>query len=257
MKKYFKLFTFVLLFGFLVGCGGGGGGGSTAGNTQNLNADAPGAIPGLGDAGGDVVGETFTLPDGVEMEGGVEAPGYSHSIREFYNKESSLNLPDFNVIEVNGGYNVTRGSGGKFVLLTFRLRNTNAVGTEVIFPAGLVAVSTSGSQNGLLIKKTSVIVPANETIKVALAMYCANHYRGSSAGGIYNDIFIVISSSTLQPLFDLVANKRINIEEYTDNDKSTYWGIVNKMTDIVWHVTDGSGLTQSDIAYIESLEDSI
>ncbi|MDR2790884.1 MAG: hypothetical protein LBB59_07935 [Campylobacteraceae bacterium] len=67
-------------------------------------------------------------------------------------------------------------------------------------------------------------------------MYCANAFKYLSTGHAYNNTFIVISSSTLQELFDLAANKRINIEEYADSDKSVYWSIVNELDNAVWSV---------------------
>jgi hypothetical protein len=252
MRKLFKLFAFFLLVGFLVaGCGGDDE------NDVGYNSDSPGAISGLGDAPGDVVGEVFKFPDGVSIEGGVESPRFYPS-SHVLSKNIDANIPYLSVIaNVNGGYDVAAGSGGAYVLLTITLRNTNNVNTVVTFPAGLVALSADGrAQNGLLIKKTSVVVPANGKLKVALAMYCANLSRSSSAGHPYSSDFIIVRSSTLQELFDLVANKRINIEEYDDSSKSSYWSVVHNMTRIVWNVTDGNGLTDGDRAYMANLEAS-
>jgi hypothetical protein len=257
MKNIIKLFTLVLLLGFLVGCGGSGGGG---GNSN----DAPGAISGLGNTPGDVTGDVFEFPEGVSIEGSVGGvSGYNLNIIE-QNQKSTETIndyydePNFLNIDMSREYDALIGSGGKYVLISFNLKNSSDVEKTVVFPAGLLLISTSGrSQNGLLIKKTSVTIPALTTYRVILAMYCANASRSSAKGHGYNNVFIVSNSSTLQGLFDLVANKKINIEEYEDSESSEYSTLVNNFTSIVWHITDSSyGLTDRDRSYIAGLPNS-
>ncbi|MDR1554959.1 MAG: hypothetical protein LBS39_02910 [Campylobacteraceae bacterium] len=246
MKKIFKLVMSVLVLSFLVGCGGGGG----------SSNDSPGAISGLGDASGEVTGEVFQFPDGVILEGDVLGIGGS-SLKVNNINQPNYYKPSFNAVTITGA-NATIGSGSVYVRLVFSLNNTNNVDTEVVFPAGLVAISTTGdSQNGLLIKETSVVIPANSRYKVVLIMYCANLHRATAGGYYYNNFFIVSNSSTLQELFDLVKDKKINNEEYDSSQSSTYSNIVGNLQDIVWSITDdANGLNDSHKEYIANLPDS-
>jgi hypothetical protein len=143
-------------------------------------------------------------------------------------------------------------------LIAFNLRDENRVATKVVFPAGLLILSSDKlAQNGILSKKTSVVIPALTKYRVVLAMYCANKHRLSSGSHSYDDVFIISNSATLQKLFDLIANKKINIEEYEDSEQTAYSVLVDKIMDIVWNLTDYDyGLTDSDKDYIASLPDS-
>jgi hypothetical protein len=261
MGKVFKAFIFVLFVGFLVGCGGSGSSGNSGqDNPVVLVDDEPGSIAGLGDADGEVTGEEFVLPDGVYIEGEVTGP--SHTQPKVIDEDRVLGDPEanaFDIITVSGGVDTIVGSGGKWVLLAFYLNNTNDRDVEVVFPAGLVIKSKTGnSQNGVLIKKTSVVIPSKAKYRVALAMYCANAHKSSSSGHKYSEHFIISNSRTLWELINLVANKKINIEEYSDAERGVYSAIVGKLTQIVWNITDSQlGLTQNDRAYINSLPDSI
>ncbi|MDR2636201.1 MAG: hypothetical protein LBC08_05170 [Campylobacteraceae bacterium] len=293
MKKILKLFTLVLLACFLVGCGGGGGDSGSAN-------DAPGKMPGLGITAGSVEGEVFRFPDGVTVEGNVSGEAAVYTYDPSFNIKTNIlegkgigtpnfdiaGTPNFDIIDVrDGDYDVIRGSGGIYVLVTFNLRNANNVNTTVIFPAGFLAVSTGGqSQHGLLLKETSVEIPANKKIKLALALYCANLGIPGSAGYKYDSTFKVLTYQTLQELFDLVANKKINIEEYEkdgesffdiiikfiynwlnieykeDNSESNaYISIVERLNQAIWHIVNydyGNGLTDDDRAYIANLPNS-
>ncbi|MDR2635798.1 MAG: hypothetical protein LBC08_03085 [Campylobacteraceae bacterium] len=294
MKKILKLFTLVLLTCFLVGCGGGGGEDSDSGN------DAPGKMPGLGITAGSVEGEVFRFPDGVTVEGDVsgESAIYTDTNTPTFNIKANVlegidtpnfdiaGTPNFKIVDVlDGSYDVIRGSGGIYVLVTFDLRNANNVNTTVVFPAGFLAVSIGGqAQHGLLLKETSIDIPANKKIKVALALYCANLGIPGSAGYKYDSTFKVLTYHTFQELFDLVANKKINIEEYEkdgesffniiikfiynwlnieykeDNSASdTYISIVKRLNQAIWHIVNydyGNGLTDDDRAYIANLPNS-
>ncbi|MDR2790883.1 MAG: hypothetical protein LBB59_07930 [Campylobacteraceae bacterium] len=101
------------------------------------------------------MGEEFSFPEGVGIgDGGITTPRHTSSSYYFPKTADSVDAPNFNAISVTGGYDAARGSGGSYVLLLFTLTNNNNVDKEVVFPAGLVAISTTGiAQNGLLIKR--------------------------------------------------------------------------------------------------------
>jgi hypothetical protein len=219
-----KLLTAVLCVGFLVGCGSGGPGEE---GSRRILSDVPGDISGLGDSYGDISGTALEFPEGVVVHEDVRG------------------------VASGSNYDVRVGSGVGYVELLIVLHNFTNDDINVTFPAGLIIVSsTKNKQNGVLLKKVTVTVPANSYYRIALIMYCGNHHRGTSTySEIYNQL-IVSNSETLKELTDLLVNKKINIGEHGYN--------VSYLQGILWSLTDtGSpGLTQADKDNIATLPDN-
>jgi hypothetical protein len=180
--------------------------------------------------------------------------------RKFSKKlENNLYTPDYRI--VGGTYDAAVGSGEGLVDVQIRIYNNNNVPVKVTFPTLLIAKSSTGKyQNGILLKKASVEVPANtNSYKVMLVMYCGNGLRHASSTSEIYDKLIVSDSKTLKDLADRVANKKINVEEFTDAEEDDYEDMTGKLQWIVWSLTErySSGLTQGDKDYIAALPDSI
>jgi hypothetical protein len=260
MRKWFRLSFLALVSVFLISCGSSGGGSSGS------SGDKAGDISGLGNNTGELSGEEFVLPDGVEIDsGGIQGHkimgkqvvDIDDSLTEFSSKfDNELYTPNYNI--VSGTYDAAVGSGYSFVDVLIPLRNHNNVTTKVIFPARLIARSSTGEyQNGVLIKETSITLPANSLYKVMLTMYCGNLHRHVSYGEIY-DRLIVSDSAILKDLTDRVVNKKINVEEYADSEESEYWETAIMLQSAVWSLTEHStGLTKDMKDWIAALPNSL
>ena len=234
----------------------------------------PGEIPGLGSADGELTGRPYELPNGVELTaditGAAEWRDYFDPAWDYADvprltplREKELPQKNRQALRAKSEEDIMcvyRGSGYGYVDLLLSLRNTNNRTSTVEFPAGLIFENVEGyCQNGVLLKKTVVEIPANTDVRVSLSFYCGNHYRG--AAGSYNSytLGVVTDAAPLIDLCERVKDKKINIEEYdptSTDDYYSYGDIISRLQDIVWHVTDGTGLTEEDIRYINSLPGS-
>ncbi|MDR3346430.1 MAG: hypothetical protein LBS73_04560 [Campylobacteraceae bacterium] len=165
--------------------------------------------------------------------------------------DDAMYAANYNII--SGSYDVAVGSGRNYMKVSIPLRNRNSTATKVTFPARLIARSSTGERrHGILLKNSSVIVPANSLYEVMLVMYCGNIHEDTSHGGLH-DKLIVSDSDTLKDLTQRLANKKINVEEYSDDESDVYWEIACVLQNIVWSVTNGSGLSQAKKDWIAAL----
>jgi hypothetical protein len=226
--------------------------------------DRPGKIPGLGNTRGEPTGTSFKLPDGVEIAGrimgGYDPANYqSVGKRDAIRKTVQTRAEDGDII----GVDTIVGSGMLHVQIFIPLKNTTSQDISVTFPAGLILKSVTGAcQNGLLLKKTTVNVPAKGLCGVLLIMYCGNEDLSQSFETEEYVFTVVSNSSPIMDLCERVKNKRINTEEYPSGrhgyaDSDQYDAYVLRLQDMVWKLTDrGEPLSKEDIAFIEQMENS-
>ena len=211
--------------------------------SDDLEQYEPGAIPGLGETIGEVPGNIFILPNGIEVIG--EINGSISSNNYWYQSSSSEQSIHY------------YGSGPGYVDLLLKLRNVSSKSITVTFPRATVFVSKSGStQNGILIQKVTITIPANSDYYLGIVLYCGNRHKSSASRVSVYEIGIVCNASSLIDLCKLLQNKMINIEKFSStsiSDRNTYNSQKTLLQNIVWQVTDGNGLTQSDIDFINSL----
>ena len=234
-----------------------------------------GQIPGLGGFEGDLTGTPFHLPDGVELTEDITGAvnqsnywdwssfyAYGYSPRLFINKDGSIETKPVTLRAQNEDEPIIHyhGSGRGYVDLLLPLRNTRSTPVTITFPAATILASKAGDcQNGVLIKKVTVTIPANSIYRLCLSFYCGNAHK-SAAGGY--DIYIlgvVSNAGPLLELCELVKNKKINLEEFSRtsyDDYATYQSQTSSLQSIVWSVTDYDGIDEDDIAYIKSLPNS-
>ena len=235
-------------------------------------------IPGLGNAGGELTGTPFKLPDGVVVEGEITGASYSNDQDNYWTRSFASGVTTRSFIHKDGRVETKpipvqtranettpifyyRGSGPGYVDLLIPLRNTRSTSVDVTFPAATILVSKAGDcQNGVLLKKVTVTIPANSVYHLCLVFYCGNASK-SSAGRYDVYVFGVVSNArALLDLCDRVKNKKINIEEFSrtnSNDRNTYSDQASRLQSIVWNVTDYYGkLDEEDIKYINSLPNS-
>jgi len=206
---------------------------------------AAGEIPGLGSADGELTGIPFTLPSGVTLIKEITGAG---NYADYWSQSHGDEVRHY------------FGSGRGYVDLLIPLRNSNSGNITVTFPAGTIIRSKSnGYQHGVLIKKVTISIPANSDYYLSLSLYCGNEHRGSAGSSTIYEWAVVSNASLLIDLCERIKNKKINIEEFSPTSADDYRTcslLVSTLQRIVWRITDGKGLTESDIEYINSLPNS-
>lgn len=268
MKKRISFYLFMLLgcFVFITSCS----------NDDELDFEVleveAGHIPGLGNEEGELTGTPFSLPEGISLIDDITGSGSQYgywnfnarsvSNRVFVGKDGTIKTQSLSPPIARGDvmdYHYF-GSGYGYVNLLIPMRNTKNQSVTVTFPAALILENESGyCQNGVLLKKVEVKIPAGSDYYLNLSFYCGNADR-SAAGS--SDVYTLGVVSNAAPLVDLcnrLKNKRINIEEFDSTsyeDYSLYNDQIDELQDIVWEITDYDGLKEEHIAYINSLPNS-
>ncbi|MHA7109694.1 hypothetical protein ACRTDU_06185 [Sunxiuqinia elliptica] len=231
---------------------------------------APGEIPGLGDASGELTGAPFNLPQGIELLDEIEGFDFTSGYWNFTGGSASLNVQTkkaplkntFVQKSVRTKSHETYhyfGSGCNLVDLLIPMTNNNSVATTVNFPAGTILKSRTGdTQNGVLIKKVSITIPAKTDYYLYLSFYCGNANRDAAGTGDVYDLGVVSNAHPIIVLCNKVKNKKINIEDFSPelSNYMIYTTQAIRLQDIIWSITDGEGMSEEDISYINSLPNS-
>ena len=235
--------------------------------------EKPGQISGFGNNTGKIGGKAFELPDGIVFDGdfsGInwESLSQANPMSAVYakpeKKSARVDLPVDEVMArsiagmMNFKYDLY-GSGLN-VMIIIQLKNTASRQIDVEFPAGLIfECSNSRYQHGILIKKTVVSVPANDSYRFVLQMYCCNEKRSIPDTSTKFLKPVITNSKLLLELCELVKNKRINVEENMETMEQwgEYMAMATQLQEIVWKLTDyGQSLDKSDMDYIARLPPS-
>lgn len=220
MKKFFYLLTIAAT---LTGCG----------LFEDIKSITEGTDPdfdeyaGMNKNTGTPTGTTFEIPNGVTI---------------VLKGEDADEDGEGGIIADN-----SRGSG-YLVIVNATVTNSTDTPCTMNLPAGLVIVSASGEyQNGLLVKETSMSVPANATASVRLHFYCLNSNREASISGGDFGIGVITDVEAFAPLFDVCKTKKVNIEEHSSAQYITFFTTATRIQEIVWAITQGKTFTTSDI----------
>lgn len=201
-------------------------------------------MSGLGNNGGSPTGSKFQFPQGIELIGEISG-NYTYSYPELYSATIVSTYKKTN-LQTKAAYtksdaveaNVYQGSGG-LVTVVFQLKNTRSQAVQVVFPAGLLVESVSGAyQNGLLVKKTTVTIPANDILNVVINMYCCNSDRDASDSDAVYKWPIITNNIELHKLFEAAKNKKINVEEYATSQMTVSFELAAIVQDVVWEITE-------------------
>lgn len=240
MKKIIFILAIAMLVAF------------TACQKEEVVVEAPGEIPGMGNAVGELqVQEPFNLPDGIELVGSVGGlePGTTGNIA------------------AEGGLKSTEtwrcyGSGGRWVKLAVTLKNTSNKYRTVFFPRGLLfKVNKEGYQHAMTLQWTWVCIQPNAERSFALNTYCINKGKHGSDPQANFSILGITNSETMWRLLRMIGWRKINLEHYQQigtttalkADELTYDEIQENLQDAVWSMTNGAGLIEEQIQFIESI----
>jgi len=134
----------------------------------------------------------------------------------------------------------TFGAGWE-VSVCLPVTNAAAEAKELVLPCGTVLVSqTPGVQNGLLLQRTVLPLAAGATRTFPLFSFCANEERTPSHADARYVLGPVTDDEDVQELCGLLADKHLG-ENGAD------------VQDLLWHITEGDGLTDDDRALIRAM----
>ena len=137
---------------------------------------------------------------------------------------------------------------GLCVIVTLEITNDNSKDISLRLPAGLMVQSASSSyQNGILVKDVIIPVKANKTRSVSVRFYCLNvDAHGSDSGSEYALAYIT-NVKAFEPLFNVCAGKKVNIDEYKTSGILKYYSTSILVQEIVWAITRGKTFTEAEI----------
>lgn len=207
-------------------------------NDVSEGSDKPGKIPGMGNHAGEPTGTPFVLPRGVSLKGtikGNEDPAASN--------------------------NCTIDGSGESVMVKFTLQR-DSIGNSpltVIFPPGLIIVSASEShQHGLLVEKVVVRLPPknqssdNVLCNVSMLLQCLNKEKSPSDAFASYHFGPVTNSKTILSFLSKISSKKISYSDY-NQDGDAWRACGEYLQSALWHITEGEGLTEEDLEFIQNL----
>ena len=178
-------------------------------------------------------GIEFILPDGVEISQIIYGEANQ---RDEENQDEGLTITE----DMLGS--------GLCVIVTLEIENNNPEGLVLTLPAGLMIQSASGAyQNGILVKDVDIALAANKTRKVSVRFYCLNAALSASDNVSKYNLSYITNVSAFQPLFNVCATKRININEYKPINILKYYSTATLVQEIVWAITKGKAFTEAEI----------
>jgi hypothetical protein len=208
-------------------------------NKDDKPSETAGHIPGMGETPGHPQGTEFSFPAGI------------HQIGDIVGNEDDP-----------GNADCVYDGQGRYVTVKIELKKDSGINmpTEVVFPPGLVIVSTEESfQHGILVDSVVVPIPptppgpgGSKRCQVTLMMLCVNEHRAPSSRFIKYQLGPVTNSPLIKDLVQRVANKKINYSNYAGDDHA-YEQTMDVVQHALWHITDGEGLTEDDIADLTAL----
>ncbi|MCU4166435.1 hypothetical protein [Carboxylicivirga caseinilyticus] len=245
MRKTLTLFVVLALLAF------------TACEKEKI--ESPGNIPGMGYTEGELSVDAFELPEGIELVGTIT--GLEETTTAAISKDDlSLKSTFANeAVQTNSNY----GSGGQFVKLKCQLRNRTNQQRTMFFPKGLVCkVKQEGYQSGILLQWAWVSLKPNEERTFILHLYCINKGKSNSDAQSEFEIHGITNSNTMWKLLNLIGWGKINWEHFNSVSTSTsslketslsYDEIASGLQDAVWALTNGDGLTEDQIEFINAI----
>ncbi|MBS2097589.1 hypothetical protein [Carboxylicivirga linearis] len=203
--------------------------------------EEPGNIPGMGYTDGSLEAQSYDFNDNLSFGEirGVSSTSLSSVLK-------STGTFDFKVF----------GSGDQ---IRVEITVTNDHSTEcrsLWFRAGTVfEVDDPNVQHAILMCPVNVCVPPNSEKTFILDLYCLNEGKDRPTE---NNTYTFLGVTTSKPVLDLLTllqGKKINWEHYVAYPEPdlNYADIIERLQEILWKITNGSGLTSEDTEFINGL----
>lgn len=255
MKKQFLPVVFTgccIGASFFLGCNKDNGAGPLTDSLQFHSIGSISHLPGFGDSDELPEGIPFELPKGLRF---VDRPGHRFD-------------PDIRKL---------KGNMNTFYVDVHIVADSNWSGGEYVFPEGLVVVNTAPSriQNGMLMDREPVTIPVydptggKDTSTYYLGVACMNAGKGlpwadnfgtddrnyAIAKGLHKPYVVTTNPEVLKFLSLLKGKEHLRLtrhynpwdrlkEDYVEPEWLKPYGVIQ---DMFWKMTDGPGLTKSDL----------
>ena len=196
------------------------------------HSDESEEIPGMGDSDEELeVDEPLYFPIGLSLVG------------------------DITGVEVNSEpLENPIGSGGQWVILDVLIQNVSDKDANFFLPGGsVVECQIEGYQHAICIQRVDVLVEKESSKPFKLLVFCINEGRSGSSPDITYEILGISNSDKIMSLVDALEDKKIDIRDYLPNNKAEFEEICIKIQDVVWAITNGSGLSDEDWSFVNSL----
>ena len=150
-------------------------------------------------------------------------------------------------------------------MLNLVFENSTPVDQEVVFPAGCIFEynhdddDTEGNnfQNGISLQEIRITIFGSTRCNFILFVYCINLGKEGSSKLVSYVIKGASSSNLIAFLVDALKFKKIDVGDFTNEEMDEYNRITDRIQEIVWAITNGSGLTQEDKDFINALSDKV
>jgi len=234
MKKIkFVLAVLILITGAFISC-----------EKDKDQEEIPGQIPGMGNAGGELQAESYDFHKDLTF-GEIKGLGSNSA-------QSNLKT---DYLEITGN---AQGSGDQVQVELTIINNHTTECRSVWFRAGTVfEVNLAGYQNGILLVPVNICVPPESTKTITLYLYCLNLGMQVSDGSASYEILGVTTSQAVLELIGWLEFKKVNYEHYIyfPGGVFNYNEVKDRLQEILWKITNGSGMDASDQEFINNLPD--
>ena len=209
--------------------------------------EKPGQIPGMGDEGGELNAEPYDFHEDLTFGtlAGVDVDTHVSFVK------STKDELDVVIGEPQGS--------GDQVMIEIEITNNHPDECRsAYFRAGTVfSVDIEGYQSCILLAPVIICVPPNATKTVILYLYCLNRgLENSDETVTYENLGVTTSYAVLE-LIELLKFKKVNYEHYMYYPESgfDYEEVKERLQEILWKITNGSGMDASDEEFINNLPD--
>ncbi len=216
---------------------------------ETKSKETPSNIPGMGNAGGELQAESYEFNEDLTFDEivGIGATELAESLKSTTSDD---------VVITGSAY----GSGDQVVVtLTITNNNTEDCRSAWLRAGTVFASSLTGVQNAILLAPVNVCIPPSATKSFVLHLYCLNLGMDNPDG---NDSYEMLGVTTSEPVLKLInalAFKKVNFEHYEAYPEVegglTYTGVRSKLQDMIWKITNGGGLVQTDYDFIATIPD--
>lgn len=207
--------------------------------------EKPGNIPGMGDTPGTLQAEKYEFNEGLSFSSftGISNNSTSSILKSTATDEIIYEFEEF-----------TQGSGDQVVLKVTITNNSDECRTAWFRAGTVFQVNKDGYQNAILLAPVAVCVDAGQSKTVILNLYCLNLGKEGSDETASYEFLGVTTSETMLQLLDRLRYRMINYEHlvaYYDLD--LYIQIKDKLQEIVWAITNGTGTVDDYMDFINTI----
>jgi hypothetical protein len=229
--------------------------------------EVPGGIPGMGNTPGKLeIKEPFVVPEGISFN--IQSEDEITFDNLFSTKAQLKSTNSIGGVIGCGGSNL--GNVFTFwIRIKVMIQNRSNIDQCFTIPTGTVFwVSDQAYQNGITITPIEICVKKNSQWNYSVMLMCLNKGDNGSGTNVTYEAKGVTSSSAMWKLLNILNNKICDIKYYSNYnspsanlksanalDLEKYKEIADHIQNAVWAITNGDGLSEEQIDYLENIPD--